>query len=434
LIRPRPSRIHEPFAQSSHFVLLLMRLLHVIHTVNPASGGPAAAVSLFVRFATGAQHEVATLDDPQSPWTKDYPCPLHSLGPGLLTYGYSRRFGNWLRRYATAYDAVIVHGLWQFVGYAAHKALRMKATPYFIFPHGMLDSWFRRAHPLKHLKKRAYWSIESQVLADSQAVLFTADEEKLRADETFSSLGCASQIVPLGAEIPNSNPEADKKAFLDRFPHLRGKRYILFLGRLHPKKAPDLLIKAFGKFLSGQPQDAPKLVLGGPPCSATFDRELRRLVSENCPPGKVTFTGMLSGSLKWGAYHGAEAFILPSHQENFGVALVEALGCGLPALISNQVDIGAEIEASRAGFIQPDSEEGILRLLQQWLNTPASAREEMRASARLCYEQQFTPDAAAQRFIDALRCSGVEDSIPGRPLDPRPEPQSERKPLKFAAG
>ena len=77
--------------------------------------------------------------------------------------------------------------------------------------------------------------------------------------------------------------------------------------------------------------------------------------------GRVHWTGMLEGDLKWGAFHAADAFVLPSHQENFGVAVAEALACGLPVLISDKVNIWPDIAQDEAGIVNPDTAEGTYR-------------------------------------------------------------------------
>jgi glycosyltransferase involved in cell wall biosynthesis len=114
---------------------------------------------------------------------------------------------------------------------------------------------------------------------------------------------------------------------------------------------------------------------------------------------------MFAGDLKWGAFQAAEVFALPSHQENFGLAVVEALACGRPVLISRQINIWREIEAERAGFVEPDDLGGTLSLLQRWEETPASGRSEMSTAARRAFATRFEIRAAAARLSETIaRC------------------------------
>ena len=111
---------------------------------------------------------------------------------------------------------------------------------------------------------------------------------------------------------------------------------------------------------------------------------------------------MLSGALKWGALRAAEVFVLPSHQENFGIAVAEALSVGLPALISNKVNIWRELESDRAGMVADDTLGGTCELLQNYLEMSRQKRGVMRERARGCFEQRFEISKAAQSLQAVL--------------------------------
>jgi glycosyltransferase involved in cell wall biosynthesis len=117
----------------------------------------------------------------------------------------------------------------------------------------------------------------------------------------------------------------------------------------------------------------------------------------------VTFTGSLGGDLKWGAFSAAEAFILPSHQENFGIAVAEALACGTPVLISNKVNIWREIAAAQAGYIENDDLSGTKGLLERWLSTTPDIRLAMGQNAKKCFAQNFEIDRATDSLLEVLR-------------------------------
>ena len=135
-----------------------MKNLHVIASVNPSAGGPIEGLKQLNKVIVSLGHtvEVACLDAPDSPWLKDFPFPIHALGPGKGFYSYSKLLLPWLKSNANRFDNVIVNGLWQYNSYAVWKALRGGSVPYYVFTHGMLDPWFNRAYPLKKLKKNLY--------------------------------------------------------------------------------------------------------------------------------------------------------------------------------------------------------------------------------------------------------------------------------------
>jgi glycosyltransferase involved in cell wall biosynthesis len=236
---------------------------------------------------------------------------------------------------------VIINGLWQYNGWGTIQALP-SGRPYFVFPHGMLDPWFKRTYPLKHLKKWLYWPwADYRVLRGARAVLFTSEEERRQARESFWLYRCNEQVVNYGTAGPAGDRESQRRLFQEKFPHLQGKRCLLFLGRVHVKKGPDLLFRALAQAREQLPKALTRdvhLVMAGPKDHA-YGREMEDLACALGLSQMVTWTGMVTGDLKWGAFHSAEAFILPSHQENFGVAVAESLACGTPVLISKRVNI-----------------------------------------------------------------------------------------------
>ncbi len=350
----------------------------------------------------GHHVEVASADDPAAPWLRDLGLTVHALGPSRSAYCYAPGMLPWLRGNAARFDAVIVNGLWQYPGFAVRRALRGTPTPYFVYTHGMLDPWFKRTYPLKHLKKSLYWPWgEYRVLRDAAAVLFTCEEEKLLARQSFGLYRANERVVSYGTAGPTGDPAAQEAAFLLRHPELQGKRLLLFLGRIHAKKGCDLLIEAFARAAA---DPTLHLVMAGPD-QAGLVAELARRADALGAQGRVVWLGMLTGDMKWGAFRAAEAFVLPSHQENFGIAVTEALACGLPVLISNKVNIWREIEEDGAGLVAEDTQDGADSLLTGWLSLPTRTREEMARRARECFERRFDIRIAAARLLGALQAS-----------------------------
>jgi glycosyltransferase involved in cell wall biosynthesis len=112
---------------------------------------------------------------------------------------------------------------------------------------------------------------------------------------------------------------------------------------------------------------------------------------------------MLEGALKQGAFAAADAFILPSHQENFGISVVEALAAGLPVLISDRVNIWREIDADHAGFIESDDLAGTTRLIERWQQSCPLERDQMRRSASDCFARRFEIEHATDSLLSILQ-------------------------------
>jgi glycosyltransferase involved in cell wall biosynthesis len=391
-----------------------LKILQMVQTLDPSVGGVAPAVLALSRALARRGHkiDIVTLDEPDAvacgrdaelrsatAATGDIDLTVHALGTGLTSYRYSNRLMPWLRKRGENYDRVIVNGLWQYLSFAAWRRYAGTSTPYYVFPHGMLDPWFKRTYPLKHLKKWFYWPwADYRALRDAAAVIFTSEEERLQARKSFWLYRCREKVSPLGVEPPSPVSPETKETFLACYPSLRNGLMLLYLGRLHPKKGCDLLIEAFRRL---KPSGV-TLVLAGPD-PIGWETELRVRIADADLAAHIVLTGILRGETKQAALGCADAFILPSHQENFGMSVVEALAVGLPVLVSNHVNIWREIEADRAGYIESDDLTGTTRLIERWLSTSEQEREVMRTNARKCFAQRYQIDRAVDTLLRILR-------------------------------
>ena len=380
-----------------------MNLLRLISSLDPCGGGPIEGARRIDKQLSRLGHrvKVACLDTPGQPWQSDYPATVHALGPAKRGYRYSPALVPWLHANRRRFDAVIVDGLWQYPGLAAWRALAGTDTPYFVFTHGMLDPWFKRTYPLKHLKKWLYWPwAEYRVLRDAKAVLFTCEEERRLARKSFWLYKANEIVTAYGTDAPpDDNDGLLASAFIAAHPETQGKRLFLYLSRIHEKKGCDLLIDAFAQVAATD--SSLHLVMAGPDqtgWAANLKQQAQRLGMAD----RITWTGMLQGDAKWGAFHAAEVFCLPSHQENFGIVVAEALGCGKPVLISDKVNIWREIEADGAGIVRPDTVEGTADALQTWLALAPEAKDRMRKSGLRCFENRYRIEQVAKALIGII--------------------------------
>ena len=382
----------------------MTRILRIIASADPRTGGPIEGARRVGEIWAGQGHrqDMLTLDPPQERHLPDYPGTIIALGPDrgagpLRRYRYAPHMVPWLREHAGAYDAIIISGLWRYAARGAAVALAGGRTPYFVFPHGALDPWFRRVAPLKHLAKQAsWWWTEGRLLAGARAVLFTSEEERLRAHGAFRPYRLRSAVVNYGTADLGDPDQDFVAAFRRVLPPLRGRPFLLFLGRIHPKKGCDLLVEAFAKVAARDL--ALDLVIAGPD-EAGLVPHLRAVAARAGLAERVHFPGMLDGAAKAGALQAASAFVLPSHQENFGIAVAEALAAGTPVLVSDQVAIWREAVADGAGLVAPDTQEGTIALLTRFLDCSPAERAAMRRKARASFLTRFHISQAA----DSLR-------------------------------
>lgn len=385
-----------------------LQILHVIGTLDPAWGGPVEGLRNLTTQALARGHNVEILcaDDPSSAWLPSWNPTIHAVGPGRFRkYGFASGLDRWLADNAGRFDAIVVNGIWMYFGYAVWKATRRIGTPYFLFIHGALDPWFKQKYPLKHIKKSVYWRMfEHKMLRDAEKTLFTSQEELVLANDAFLPYKCRPEVTGYGIERPHFPDSFDRgrsiRAITDAHPALANRPFLLFLARIHEKKGIDLLLKAF--VASKQALRGKALLIAGPAGDETIVPKLKSLASSLGISDDVVWTGPLYGKAKWEALRAAEAYVLPSHQENFGISVVEALACGTPVLVSDKVNIWREIDASNCGFVAPDDVDGTIRLLKSWAHLSEQGRSEMRLNARSCFDEHFDITRTSDRFFSLL--------------------------------
>lgn len=377
-----------------------MRILHIIATMDPKSGGPAELIrGLLTTPLPDLQSEVLTLDDPANYFLDVFDFTVHAIGPAAGVYGYTPSLIPWLKNNADRFDGFIVHGMWQFLGLAALWALP-QSKPYAIFSHGMLDPYFKRRFPMKHLKKTIYWLlVEYWVLRRARFVIFTTRSEQALAQESFPIYRWNPIVIPLGGASPPENYEGQINMFSSLYPSVPIGRFLLFLGRIHPKKGCDLLIEALKNVAA---ESDLHLVIAGPDDS-NWSFALQSRAKDLDIFDRIHWTGMLSGDAKWGAYRSCEAFVLPSHQENFGIAVIEAMSCGKPVLISDKVNIASEVIIDKCGFVEVDSEKGVEKLLRRWFQTPPREREDMANNAIVSFKRRYDLVNSAKSIAGLFR-------------------------------
>ena len=384
--------------------------------MNPTYGGPCQGLRNAIPefFKLGFYSEVASLDELDAPYLKNDSFPIHAIGAFKGSWYYNYKLIAWLRNNISRYDGVVIHGLWLFHGYAVYKIITelkragKKYPLYFVMPHGMLDPYFQNAESrrLKAIRNYIYWDlIQGKIINNAAGVLFTCEEELILAKNTFKPYRPKLELN-VGYGIPEPPPKPIYSSYIKESFDLiiPNKSYILFLSRINYKKGVDLLISAYSDLvLSNLDFDFPNLVIAGPGTNDDYGKKFIETV--NSAPHlkeRITFPGMLIGDAKWKAFYECDAFILPSHQENFGIAVVEALACGKPVLITNKVNIWREIESQNAGIVENDTIEGTKALLSKWIFSSDEKKNEMKDYALSCYAKSFRVDSAAAKMVNTL--------------------------------
>jgi glycosyltransferase involved in cell wall biosynthesis len=223
-------------------------------------------------------------------------------------------------------------------------------VPYVVRPLGSLAPW---ALARRWALKRALWLGGVGQMLRKDDIHYTTNEERDLAERALG-LG-RGVVIPLAVEA--AAPVRDGGASLGvrtesgrEPPALSPGPYVLTLGRLHPVKGLETLIEAFLDVALNEPFQAWRLVLAGDG-EAGYIARLQRLVQKRGGDGRVIFTGWLDGEDKNDALQGAAVLALPSHQESFGLAALEAMASGIPVLISECVGLAEAVQAAGAGWV-----------------------------------------------------------------------------------
>ncbi|MDQ2844185.1 MAG: glycosyltransferase [Acidobacteriota bacterium] len=284
-------------------------------------------------------------------------------------------------------SGVHIHGLWQMSTAAAVRAAKSLSKPYVISAHGMLERW---ALANKPVKKKIYAALCERSNLRGAACLHALTEAEAGDYRRFG-LPNPIAVIPNGVDIPAS---AAAGLFLDRFPALRGRRLILFLGRIHFKKGLDILSEAWARIASRWPEA--QLVLAGPDFEGTqalIETRLRELGIER----RVTFTGMLDAPLKWSALAAAECFVLPSYSEGLSVSVLEAMGLGLPVIVSEQCNL-PEVACHACGLtIQPRVDE-LSAALEHMLGASGRERSSFGQNGRRLIDERYSWPAIGEQM------------------------------------
>lgn len=380
------------------------KILHVIETLSPRYGGPVSVLLPLAKAQLESGHEVTiattntnypngVLCDPGWGNVSDSLVPVLYSSVQFTPLRFSRDLMAYLKRNISQFDIVHINGLYRFPStYAAWQARRQN-IPYIIKPHGSLDPYLYERSSAGHVwLKRLYERLfDLPNLRGASALHFVTEEERRLAD--YLDLDIPSFVISSAVDWAKYQRLPPRGALRIRL-GLGERPVVLFLGRLHFKKGLDLLISAFSQLRSLAPEA--QLVIAGPE-NDDYGRHVRDWVREHGLEGSVHFAGSLEGTDVVQAYVDSDVFVLPSYTENFGMTVVEAMACALPVVISDQVNIHAEVSRAGAGLVTRCDADEVAVAINELLHDPERRRTMGNAGRKLVQAQYTWPS-----IVDAL--------------------------------
>ena len=386
-----------------------LKILHVIETMAPRYGGPVGVLKSLSEAQIQRGHEVTIV-------TTNADCPAGVLpvvvntpikAGNITTYYFAVQFrplnlsfpmARALSNQIAANDITHIHGLYRFPPSFAAWQARRQGAPYIIRPFGSLDPYMYAQSSKSVMLKRMYEKLfDLPNLRAAGAVHFTTEEERDRTN--YLALETPSFVISNGLDWGQYDQLPPPGAFRKTLGIGPDTPLVLFLGRLNFKKGLDLLVPAFAKIKQSIP-NATLAIIG--PDNDGYGVKVREMVSARNLQGAVNFVDMLTGEAVRQAYVDADVFVLPSYTENFGMTVIEALACGTPTVISDQVNIHREVNASGGGVVVPCDIDQIADAVGSLLRDRLRCLE-MGKSGRSWVQKTYTWESIVDRFDEEYR-------------------------------
>ncbi len=365
-----------------------MKVVHLISDLCPGSGGTTRAV---IDLAHAQAREGWDVSVVSTDWSVGAVPSVGKVQISLVScdftpWFWSAGFKSFFSGMIAKADMVHIHKLWDYPVWAGASVCRRLSKPYLISLHGMLDRW---SIGQKSLKKRWYLNwLGRSILRGAAAIHFTSHREW--ANSVLHGYGEKTFVSPLGLAETAYQELPDVLAFQRRYPELTGYRIILYLGRLHHKKQPELVIQTFSLIADSYPDTC--LVIGGSGDEA-YVAELKKIAAKSGFAQRIFFKGMMSGPAVQEAYRAASFFVLPSLQENFAFSVAEALAAECPVVTSRQVGLADQVYSAKAGLISDMTIQAFSDAFRKLLGNER-LRKEMGQNGRRLVLEKFTWDQA----------------------------------------
>ena len=380
-----------------------IKILQIISTLNPRSGGPQAGIIESSNRLSSSNISVDILTSDNKNYLKDKKIKFKIIKLNIKprSYNFSFKLIKWINKNKKKYDFFIIHGLWEFNSLLARLFIKKN---YYIIPHGQLDPYFSN-NTFKRIKKQIYWNlIEKKNIINSNGILVSGENEKLMLKNTFVNttkinivdIGYANQIQKIKFKKINY-----KKIFEKKFPDLKNKKFILFIGRIHHKKGCDILLEAIKeiKDLKGYKF----LIAGFSEKLSFYEKKIIQMISSHeTLKNNITVSNFLTENIKVASLKFSDATILPSRGENFGVSVSESISISKIPLITSKVGIYEYIKKYKAGLVCDANKNSIYKMIYKYINLNQKQKNLYKKNSLKCFNEIFNIKNKNNKLIKLL--------------------------------
>ncbi len=386
-----------------------MRVLHVIPSLSPSSGGPSLALPAMVSSLSGhaVQISIATTDDAgprkrlnqatAAAETKVHHADVHYFPKQTEFYKVSLPFRHWIHKHVSAFDLVHIHSVFSFTSLIAGRAASAHKVPFIVRPLGVLNRWGME-NRRRFIKALSFKWLDLPMLKKAAAMHYTSHME--RDEAARFHLENIQSLIPIGLDLSPFDQLPSREVFSAVYPETATTRNLLFLSRIDVKKGLNLLILAFAQLVTRQPNLRLVICGDGDP---SYVSQLKTLALQAGIADHITWTGHLSGEMRLAAFASSEIFSLPSHSENFGIALLEAMAAGVPCVSSKGVALASEAAEKEAVLVADHNPTAIANAINSLLNSDSDRRRlstNARSLARQAYSLEAMGLALSQLYHD----------------------------------
>lgn len=307
-----------------------------------------------------------------------------------------------LSKAAECLDVLHAHMLWDHAVYATWRSSRRAGKPFVVTPHGSLSARWRYRSAWKTVYRHL---VLDGLLRDVACLhVLTSNEEAACRD---LGVRCPIRVIPNGLPLEEFERMAPVDAALEAWPLLRGRRILLYVGRLWSEKGLDILPQAWADACkSGYLKDW-ILVIAGPDYRG-YRRELEARIDALAIRDTVLFVGAISGPVKAALLSACDCFVLPSHGEGFSMALLEAVAARRPAVFTPECNF-SELAAAGGGWEVGADVQALAEALRSLAKMDRSFLDEAGRRGWEMARQRFTMNKVIDQLLSMYR-----DAINGR--------------------